>query len=101
MRIKILVISLFLFLSCFLAPNSFCQEQEKEETLAITREELREIVEESVSARIRPLQREIQSLKEETKIHDIMGGVGVIMGLGGVIFYFLGVKKKEQNEQQK
>ena len=89
-----------LSLICSLAPGLYAQDDAAATTLTITKEELREIVEESVAMRIRPLQREIQSLKEETKIHDIMGGIGVIMGLGGLIFYFLGVKKKEAGQQK-
>lgn len=89
------VLLFFLFLMS-ISGAVFSQEEKPEAELKITRQELREIVEESVAMRLRPLQREITELRDETRIHDIMGGVGVIMGLGGVIFYFLGVRKKEK-----
>ena len=67
------------------------------QTITLTQEELRTLVESAVVQKIRPLQREIAELKETTRLHDILGGIGYIMGIGGVVFYFLGVRRKESH----
>jgi len=53
-------------------------------------------IEAAVAKRIRPLVREISELKEEVRFHDILGGIGYILGLAGVAFYFLGVRRRGQ-----
>ena len=53
-------------------------------------------IEAAVAKRIRPLVREIGELKEEVRFHDILGGIGYILGLAGVAFYFLGVRRRGQ-----
>jgi nickel transport protein len=70
----------------------------EEHTITLTQEELRTLVESAVVQKIRPLQREIADLKETTRLHDILGGIGYIMGIGGVVFYFLGVRRKKSHK---
>jgi nickel transport protein len=66
----------------------------QERTAGIDAAETGRLVEAAVNKRIRPLVREIRDLREEVRFHDILGGIGYIMGLAGLAFYFLGVRKR-------
>lgn len=41
------------------------------------------------------LRRQIDSYEHKTRWHDVLGGVGYILGIVGVAFYFLGVRRKQ------
>ena len=43
------------------------------------------------------LRRDIEQLRQELRFQDIVGGIGYILGLMGVSFYFLGVRRRERN----
>jgi len=51
-------------------------------------EEQRALVAEAVRREIRPLRREIAAYKEKNDLQAIMGGLGYIIGLFGIGFYF-------------
>ena len=59
-------------------------------------QEIQRIVEESVGKKIRPVIRDIARLGQEKEpgFREIMGGVGYIMGIVGVVLYFLSKKEK-------
>lgn len=57
---------------------------------------LQTIVEGAVAQKLRPLQREIAELRDEVRLHDILGGIGYIVGIAGIAFYFLGVRRRER-----
>lgn len=80
---------------------AFTQDTEttEETTTAPDNAELQRMIETAVSQKIRPLQREIADLKEEIRFHDILGGIGYIVGVTGIVFYFLGVRRRESNER--
>ncbi len=42
------------------------------------------------------LRQDIEKLRKELRSQDIIGGVGYILGLMGVTFYFLGVRRSER-----
>jgi nickel transport protein len=46
-----------------------------------------------LQSQIGQLRAELQEFKREVRIHDVLGGLGYILGLMGVAFYFLGVRK--------
>jgi len=50
--------------------------------------ELQTLVRKSTGQAIRPLMRALDELKERRTISDIIGGVGIIMGIGGLLLYF-------------
>lgn len=84
------------------------QDTDEEETasgedqpVSMDEDELRVMIEQSVAKRVRPLQREIADLKETIRLHDILGGIGFIMGLAGITFYFLGIRKRDRMESEK
>ncbi len=43
------------------------------------------------------LRREVNDLRAELRWQDILGGLGYILGLMGLAFYFLGVEKRSRN----
>ena len=47
---------------------------------------LRAVVEDSVARAIRPLREEIDAAQEKIWMHDVLGGVGIIFGVGGLAF---------------
>jgi nickel transport protein len=66
----------------------------KEETQPyIPLEEIENIVNKAVSRQIRPLREQLEGYEEKIRLHDILGGIGYIIGLMG-LGYFLGARKK-------
>jgi len=52
------------------------------------------LVDKAVSRQIAPLRRQIDAYEGKTRLHDILGGIGYILGIAGVAFYFLATRKK-------
>jgi len=48
--------------------------------------EMRAMIEQSVARQIRPLREQIDSYQEKIWWHDVLGGIGYIVGLGGLAF---------------
>lgn len=74
---------------------------EENNQVSIDKDELQALIEQAVIKKVRPLEREIADLKETTRLHDILGGIGFIMGLAGITFYFLGVRKRDRMKSGK
>lgn len=53
-------------------------------------------VQEAVSRAIRPLREQIDELQHKIFWHDVLGGIGYILGLMGITFYFLGARKLQE-----
>ena len=56
-------------------------------------EEIENIVNKAVSKQIRPLREQLEGYEEKIRLHDILGGIGYIIGLMG-LGYFLGARRK-------
>jgi len=50
----------------------------------------------AVSKQIRPLREQLDHLEETIRLRDVLGGIGYILGITGVVFYILGVRKSEK-----
>jgi nickel transport protein len=57
-------------------------------TSVSSNKELQSVVQKSVGSAIRPVMRALDELKERRTMSDIIGGVGIIMGIGGLFLYF-------------
>ena len=57
--------------------------------------EIERAVEKALSKQLRPLREQLDQVEEKIRLHDILGGIGYILGLAGITFYFLGVRRKE------
>jgi len=51
-----------------------------------------------LSRQVSALRRELNQLRDELRWQDTIGGVGYILGLMGLTFYFLGVQKRNRNQ---
>ncbi len=51
---------------------------------------------EELHRQVTALRQDIERLRKELRWQDIIGGVGYILGLMGVTFYFLGVRRSER-----
>lgn len=77
------------------------QHQQKLETtaeskhaLALTKDELREIIDKSLEKKLAPIERQLAEQAEQgPDIKDILGGIGYILGLAGIAAY---MKSKKQ-----
>lgn len=58
---------------------------------------LEDVISKAVSKQIRPLREQLDRLEEKIRLRDILGGVGYILGITGIAFYFLGVRKIEKS----
>lgn len=52
---------------------------------------------EVLSRQIAQLQRQVREHDERVRLRDILGAIGYILGLTGLAFYFLGVRRKERD----
>jgi nickel transport protein len=60
---------------------------------SITKEEIEQVVETAVSRQIRPLREQLEAYESKTRLHDTLGGIGYIVGIAGIAFYFMGRRK--------
>ena len=51
---------------------------------------------EDLARQISALRRELHQVREDLRWQDMIGGVGYILGLMGLTFYFLGVRKRDR-----
>jgi len=52
--------------------------------------DLEAVVERIVARGLRPLREDIERYEDKTRLHDILGGIGYIVGITGILFYVLG-----------
>lgn len=64
-------------------------------TVTASQEELVALIDVTVARNIRSLREQIESYEEKVRFHDIMGGIGYIMGLAGIAAYLLAGKKND------
>jgi len=62
--------------------------------------DLRARVAQAVRDEVRPLREQIERYEERRRLHDILGGIGYIMGLGGLAFYFLGRRRRDAGDPE-
>lgn len=60
----------------------------------ISPEELERIVDVAVSRQIRLLREQLEAYEAKIRLHDTLGGIGYIVGITGIIFYVLGMRKQ-------
>jgi nickel transport protein len=51
---------------------------------------------EQTNREIVAMRRELAHYQDKVRLHDILGGIGCILGFMGLSFYFLGVRRKER-----
>ena len=52
------------------------------------------LVERAVSKQVRPLREQLERYEEKVRLRDVIGGIGYIVGLAGLAFYFLGSSRR-------
>lgn len=57
-------------------------------------DQLQQWIEEAVHRQIAPLKRQLEAMQEQTRWSDVLGGIGYIVGLTGMGFYLLGMRKR-------
>jgi nickel transport protein len=70
-------------------------------TPAPTDAELQALVERAVREEVRPLREQLEGYEERTRLRDILGGIGYIMGLAGLAFYFLGARRRRARDAER
>ena len=65
------------------------------ETAQIEREQVLSAIDDAVRKQVRPLREQIEQYEERRHLHDVLGGIGYIVGVAGIAFYFLGVRRRE------
>jgi nickel transport protein len=57
-------------------------------------EEIERLVEQAVNNQIRPLREQLEHYEEKIRLHDILGGIGYILGLMGLWAFFASKQRK-------
>jgi nickel transport protein len=57
-------------------------------------EDIHSLVRRAVSEELWPLKEQIARYEAKIRLHDILGGTGYILGLCGVVFYFLALRQR-------
>ncbi len=71
------------------------QESETKATAQVDLERLRRIIDNSLDEKLRPIMRQLTKTRQkEVSFTQVASGIGYVFGLMGIIFYFLGKKKK-------
>ncbi len=52
----------------------------------------------ALSKQIRPLREQLDRLEDTIRLRDVFGGIGYILGITGIMFYFLGRRKADNNK---
>ena len=55
--------------------------------------EIERLVDEAVGRHVIPLREQLRAHEDKTRLHDILGGIGCILGVTGVAFYFMGRRR--------
>ena len=71
-------------------PRQTVTDPETTETEA-ERQEMR-----AIARQVDALRREMNQYHHQLRLRDVLGGLGYILGIMGVVFYFLGVRRKEK-----
>jgi nickel transport protein len=50
----------------------------------------------ALRADVAALQEQLTQYENRTRLRDVLGGIGYILGLAGIAFYFLGVRRNKQ-----
>ena len=53
----------------------------------------------AVGKQIAALRKDLDKYKNQLRLQDILGGIGYILGIMGLAFYFLGVRRKEKRSE--
>jgi nickel transport protein len=61
----------------------------------IDRQLLASLIDKELSRQIRPLREQLDQYENQTRIRDILGGIGYIIGLGGLAFFLTGRRKSK------
>ena len=61
---------------------------------------LKEMIEEAVARQVVPLRKQLDHYEQKTRLRDVLGGIGYILGIMGLVYYFLG-KRKAKSEKRK
>jgi nickel transport protein len=51
-------------------------------------------VERAVARQVEPLRRDLARYQDSVRVHDVLGGIGYVLGLMGLAFYFLGARRR-------
>ena len=77
-------------------PTKRVEERPASGTSAPPGPQLASLVEQAVSRQVRPLREQLEAYEERRRLQDILGGIGYIVGIAGIVFYFLGARRGKQ-----
>ena len=52
----------------------------------------------ALEKQVAALRKDLDRFSNELRLQDILGGLGYILGIMGLVFYFLGVRRKEETQ---
>lgn len=56
--------------------------------------QLQAVVDKAVARQLRPLREQLDAYQAEVRWRDVLGGIGYIIGIAGIAFYFLGRRQQ-------
>jgi nickel transport protein len=68
--------------------------QSTQETTMPSATHLQAVVDKAVARQLRPLREQLDAYQAEVRWRDVLGGLGYILGIAGIAFYFLGRRQQ-------
>jgi nickel transport protein len=65
---------------------------------AIADTQLATVIDQAVARQLRPLREQIDAWQEKIWLHDVLGGLGYIIGIGGLVYGLTGNRRSRANE---
>lgn len=70
---------------------------ERSEPAEVSLDRLKKVIDLSLDEKLKPIMRQLAAAREEEiSFPEVIGGIGYIVGLTGILFYFLGKKKQSR-----
>jgi nickel transport protein len=66
----------------------------RSEEITLSTTGLQAVMDKAVARQLRPLREQLDAYQAELRWRDVLGGIGYIIGIAGVAFYFLGRRQQ-------
>lgn len=82
-------------------PSSIIATDSSNTTVTLSRDELDNLIDAAVSRHVRPLREQLVAYEDKVRFSDLLGGIGVIVGIFGAFGWFRAGKSRPDQQNEK